>query len=158
MSLMAYVTIFLMLLAIAALATEILLPGIEIFGVAGVILLLASAVLAVLFMPFGWFVVGGQVVILWLFLNYFIRKIREKQLQVKIILRDTLAEDTPVNLTEFIGKTGKTVTSLRPYGEAEFVGTRLEVSSGGPLIPQGKQVRAIAIRESKLVVKEDILN
>ena len=70
-----------------------------------------------------------------------------------IILRDTLSEDSSHNLAGFIGKTGIAATSLRPYGEAEFGGVRIEVSSGGPLIEQGTAVRGKTVRENTLIVE-----
>ncbi|MCL2674403.1 MAG: hypothetical protein FWE92_03635 [Defluviitaleaceae bacterium] len=150
---MVELTIFLFFVAIVAFAVELWMPGSEIFGITGAIAMVISAVLAVLFVPFGALLVLGQAVILGLFLRYFIRQIRQRQLQGKIILYDTLKEDKPYNLADFIGKTGVTATSLRPYGEAEFHGVRIEVSSGGPLIEQGTKVRGTAVRESKLIVE-----
>jgi len=151
---MVQLTIFLLVLAIAALLIEVF-TGTEVFGVIGIIGLVVSAVMAVLFVPGGWFVVVGQVVILGFFVRFFIRHIQKKQLQGKIVLRDTLAEDIPEHeLRSLIGKTGVAKTTLRPYGEAEFDGVRIEVSSGGPLIEQGAKVQATTVRESKLVVRE----
>ena len=150
---MVELTIFLFVVAVVAFIVELIIPGSEVFGISGAIAMLISAVLAVLFVPFGWFIVVGQAIILGLFLRYFIRQIKQMQLQEKIILYDTLEEDKPYDLSSFIGASGVTATSLRPYGEADFGGTRIEVSSGGPLIEQGTKVRATAVRESKLIVE-----
>ncbi|MCL2617041.1 MAG: hypothetical protein FWD96_05295 [Defluviitaleaceae bacterium] len=149
---MVQLTIFLLVLAVIALVAEMFVPGMEIFGVVGGIALLVSAVLAVLFVPGGWFIVAGQVVVFGFFLRYFVKHIRQRQLQGRIILNENLAEDVSHDLAGLVGKPGVAVTTLRPYGEAEFDGVRIEVSSGGPLIEQGTRVRAIAIRESKLIV------
>ena len=149
---MVYLAGFLFVLAIAALVAEMFSPGTEIFGIFGIIALIVSAVLTVMFVPHGWFIVAGQVVILGLFLRFFIRQIRKRQLTGRIILNETLAEDVTHDLAGFVGKAGVAATMLRPYGEVEFDGVRLEVSSGGPLIEQGERVRAVAIRESKLIV------
>ena len=150
---MVELAILLFVVAMVAFMAELLMPGSEIFGITGLISLGFSAVLAVLFVPFGLLFVIGQAVIFALFLRFFIRQVRQRQLQGKIILHDTLTEDKPHNLADFIGKSGVTATSLRPYGEAEFDGVRVEVSSGGPLIEQGVKIRTIAVRESKLIVE-----
>jgi len=150
---MVELTILLFVVAMAAFVAELMMPGSEIFGITGLVSLAVSAILAVLFVPFGWFIVIGQAVIFGLFLRFFIRQIRQRQLQGKIILHDTLTEDKPHDLAAFIGKSGVTATSLRPYGEAEFDGVRIEVSSGSSLIEKGIKVRGIAVRESKLIVE-----
>ena len=147
-------TILLLALAMLLMFAE-LFTGTEVFGAVGIIALIVSAIIAVLFVPGGWFIVGGQVVLLVVFVRFAIRQVRKKQLSGRIILHDTLTQDIPRHqLDDLLGKTGVTNTSLRPYGEADFDGVRLEVSSGGPLISQGTRVRAVAIRESRIVVEE----
>ncbi|MCL2618412.1 MAG: NfeD family protein [Defluviitaleaceae bacterium] len=151
---MVQMTVLLLVLAIAALVAEIY-TGTEIFGALGVVMLVVSAVMAVLFVPGGWFIVAGQVAVLALFVKLSVKHIREKQLQGKLILRDTLAEDLPEQeLRAMIGKRGIAMTMLRPYGEAEFDGLRIEVSTGGPMIEQGAKIIATTVRESKLIVQE----
>ena len=151
---MVYLTVFLLALAVVALLVEMFMPGTEIFGIVGVIALLVSAVLAVMFVPGGWLIVAGQAVVLALFVRFLVRYIQRRQLQGRIIMTETLAEDIPAHeLAGFVGKEGTTATALRPYGEAYFDGVRLEVSSGGPMIEKGTKVRAAAIRESKLIVR-----
>ena len=151
---MVQLTVFLLVLAIVALLTEMFVPGSEVFGIVGVITLIVSAVLAVMFVPGGWFIVAGQVIVFGFFARFFVKQIKRKQLQGKIILNETLAEDMSTHeLQTFVGKAGITATPLRPYGEADFDGVRIEVSSGGPMIEKGKNVRVTAIRESKLIVR-----
>ncbi|MCL2852301.1 MAG: NfeD family protein [Defluviitaleaceae bacterium] len=151
---MVHLTVFLLVLAVVALLAEMFVPGTEVFGVVGFIALVVSAVLAVVFVPGGWFIVAGQVVLLACFARFFVRLIQRKQLQGKVILNETLSEDVPAHdMSGFVGKEGITATALRPYGEADFEGARMEVSSGGPMIEKGTKVRAVAIRESKLIVR-----
>ena len=151
---MVHLTVFLLVLAVVALLVEIFMPGTEVFGVVGIIALLVSAVLAVMFVPGGWFIVAGQAAALALFVRFFVRQIKKKQLQGKIILNETLAEDLPAyELGGFVGKEGVTATVLRPYGEVDFDGVRIEASSGGLMIEKGTRVRAAAIRDSRLIVR-----
>jgi membrane-bound ClpP family serine protease len=130
------------------------LPGVEIFGIAGIILLVVSAVLAILFVPGGWLIVAGQGVIVAGFVFYMMRFMRQKQLQGKLIMNEALAEDVPefVDLTQFMGKEGRTLTALRPQGEADFNGVRLPVSSNGPMMDTGTKIRVVDTRGHKIVV------
>jgi len=64
-----------------------------------------------------------------------------------------LAEDLPpLDLASLVGKEGKTMTLLRPYGEVDFNGVRIEVSSNGPMIERGSRVRVIETQANKVVV------
>lgn len=56
--------------------------------------------------------------------------------------------------TLFLGKTGKTLTSLRPSGKAEISGKTLDVISDGKMIPAGANVQVIHVEGIKIIVKE----
>jgi len=158
---MLQLCIVLLVIGVVAILLELLMPGFDSFisGVIGLVALAASAVLALIFVPGGWvFVVIALAVIL--FGGYVMfMYIRKKQLQGKIILNDTLAEDLPeIDVTSLMGKKGITVSQLRPYGEVDFDGIKVEVSSDGQLIDRGKSVRVIDVRSNKVVVEETKAN
>ena len=154
---MAQLAIALLVLGIVALVIEMILPGGEVFAIFGVIALLVSSVLAVMFINHGWIIVAGVAVCLVAFVCYMYNYLHRKQLQGRLILSDRLAEDVTrfVDLNQFVGKEGKTLTALRPYGDADFAGQRLEVSSDGVIIAQGTTIRATHadLLENKLVVR-----
>ena len=143
---MAQLAIVLLVLGIVALAIEMILPGGEIFAIIGAIALVVASVLAVIFIQGGWFIVAGVAVILVAFVCYMYTYMHRKQLQGRLILSDHLAEDISqvMDFDKLLGKEGKTVSLLRPYGEADFEGMRLEVSSEGAMIPEGTRVRVTA--------------
>ena len=151
---MLHLCVFLLVLGIIFLLLEAWLPGVEFFAIAGIVALVISAVLAVLFVPGGWFIVAGQGAVIGGFVYFMVRYMRRKQLQGRLILSETLAEDVSdvVDLNRFLGKEGKTLTRLRPYGEADFNGICLEVSSSGPMIEVGTRVRVTEVQQNKLVV------
>jgi len=152
---MLHLCIILIVIGILAIILELLMPGFDSFisGIIGVVALVASSVLAVLFVPGGWLVVALNFSVISFAAIMFSIFIRRKQIQGRIILSDALAEDTPhVNLLDLVGQEGKTISSLRPYGEAEFNGVRVEVRSGGSIIQSGTQVRVIDIQANNVIV------
>ncbi|MCM8795915.1 MAG: ATP-dependent Clp protease proteolytic subunit [Candidatus Omnitrophica bacterium] len=53
-----------------------------------------------------------------------------------------------------LGKTGKTLSSLRPSGRAEIEGETFDVISEGKFIEEGKVIKVIKVEGNKIVVKE----
>lgn len=145
--------IALLILGIVFLLLEMWLPGMEFFALAGIGSLIISAVLAVMFVPGGWFIVAGQGVIVAGFLVHMYRFMKRKQLQGKLILSENLDVPSSVDVSYLVGREGKTLTSLRPYGEADFNGTRLEVASYGPMIGKGVKVLVTGVEARKVVVR-----
>jgi membrane-bound serine protease (ClpP class) len=54
----------------------------------------------------------------------------------------------------YLGKVGKTVTSLRPAGKANFAGCSLDVSSEGDFIEKDKEVVVVKVEGNKIIVRE----
>jgi membrane-bound ClpP family serine protease len=68
---------------------------------------------------------------------------------------DTLATmPTNLELEQLRGRYGKTVSSLRPSGVAEFDGKRVDVMSEGSMIDPGHWVRVIDVRAGNVLVRE----
>ena len=63
-------------------------------------------------------------------------------------------EAPQVDVKGFVGREGKTVTLLRPSGDVDFNGVRMQVSSDGPFIEKGVKVRVIETHGNKIVVRE----
>ena len=150
-------SIILLVVGILAILLELLMPGFDSFicGIVGILSLIASAVLAVMFVPGGWLIVGLNVTVLVLAAYFVVTYVRRKQLHGKIVLSENLAEDLPaLDLSGLVGKEGKTVTLLRPYGEADFNGVRVEVSSNGQMIERGAKVRVIETQANKVIVSQ----
>jgi len=147
--------VVLLVVGVLAILLELLMPGFDGFvsGVIGVLALVASAILAVLFIPGAWFFVAINVSVLVVAVGVFYTYIKRKQLHGKIILSDALADDLPaIDLNGLVGKEGKTMTLLRPYGEADFNGVRVEVSSNGSLIERGVKVKVVEAQPGKVIV------
>lgn len=150
---MVELTIALLALGIIFLTIEMWLPGMEISAIVGILSLIASGILAVMFVPNGWLIVAGQVVIVSGFLVHMYRFMKRKQLQGKLILSENLEAPPTQDTSHLVGREGKTVTALRPRGEADFNGFRIEVASYGPMISSGTIVRVVEIDAGKVVVR-----
>jgi membrane-bound serine protease (ClpP class) len=136
------------------LVAEMFISGFGVLGVSGIALTVAAAVLAVLYVPYGWIIVLAEAALLAAILFMLVKFIKRRQLQGKLFMKDTLEEDVPQidNLESFVGKTGLTKTALRPFGDADFNGPSVEVMSDGPYIEKGIKVKVAEIRQSRIVV------
>jgi len=149
------ICIFLLVVGILAIVLEMLMPGFDAFisGIVGILALVASAVLAVI--AGYWFLVALTVVTLGILVFLLFTFIKRKQFHGKIMLTENLSEDLPeIDLSSLVGKEGKTMTSLRPYGEADFNGVRVEVCSEGSMIERGAKIVVIETHANKVIVKE----
>lgn len=77
----------------------------------------------------------------------------------KIILSDSTSTDkgyvSNVNRLELVGKTGITMTPLRPAGTMTINDERLDVVSEGGYIDKGIKVKIIKVEGSRIVVRVD---
>ena len=142
-------------LGIICLIIEMFFPDFGICGIIGLISLVVAAVLAVMHVPFGWLFVAVEVLLLAAVICFFFRYVRKKQLQGRLFMTETLAEDAPFvdDLGSFVGREGISVTSLRPFGKADFAGRQLDVVSEGQYIERGIRVKAVKVQDGKVFVR-----
>lgn len=55
---------------------------------------------------------------------------------------------------EYLGQVGSAITDLRPSGIVELMGRRVDVITAGEYIAQGRQVRVVSVRGSRVEVRE----
>lgn len=150
---MLELAILLLVIGILAIVLELLMPGFDGFisGIVGILALIASGVLALI--QGYWFFVAITVVVLATMIFMLFQFIRRKQFHGKIVLTENLGEDLPdIDLSGLVGKEGKTTTILRPYGEADIGGVRIEVCSDGAMIDRGANVKVIETKANKVIV------
>ena len=152
---MTNLVIFLMVVGVLAILLEIIMPGFDSFisGIVGVLALVAAAILTVIYVEGGVILVGINLTVLFLGCYFMYMFFKRKQFQSRIFLNENLAEDLPaIDLSSLMGKEGKVVAALRPYGEVDFNGVRVEVSSNGPLVDKGVRVKVTETHANKVVV------
>jgi len=142
------------IMGVGLVIVEALMPGFGIFGIGGFAALLASTV--IIFIEYGLlaFLVAIFVLIVLFFLLILLMK--KSGVYKKVILtekQDTQDFDEST-IADLVGKKGKTMTQLRPYGKAKFEDREVDVFSEGGFIEKQKDVQVIRINGKNVTVKE----
>lgn len=157
-AIMLNVAVVLLIIGTLALLLELLVPGFDGFicGIIGIVALMTAAVLTIIFHDYWWIILGIGVMALGLIGGLVYNFVTKRQLQGRVILNDTLAEDADAvgDLSAMVGREGTAVSILRPYGEADFNGIRMEVSSTGPMVERGAKIRVLETQGTKIIVSE----
>lgn len=153
---MIYIALAFLIIGAALFVTEMFIPGFGVCGMIGTILVVVSAIITVAYVPFGLFIVAGEVVVMGFVLLSLVKYIRKKQLYGKLVLDESLEfDDNPGgDLQFYIGKEGVVLTPLKPVGNADFNGAVLEVYSEGRYIPENKRVQVVDVLKQKVIVKQ----
>lgn len=137
---------------------EIFFPGFGIFGVLGIAAITGSMVLAsystvniLLSILIALFI---TVIASVLFFKYFGYKGPLKKMILTNATTSELGYISNETRQELVGKVGYAQTMLRPSGTAIIEAERLDVVSEGEYIGQGKNVKIIATRGSRIIVRE----
>ena len=70
-----------------------------------------------------------------------------------LILKETEAADAAATPEQWIGQEGVTVTSLRPAGQIDINGVRLNAASSGDFVPKGTTVLVTGMEGDHLVIR-----
>ena len=70
-----------------------------------------------------------------------------------LILKETEAADAAATPEQWIGQEGVTVTSLRPAGQIDINGVRLNAASSGDFIPKGTAILVTGTEGDHLVIR-----
>ena len=150
---MHVLVIVLVVIGVVAIFLELLMPGWDSYvGVfVGITAFVIAAAVAVIVLDNSRLFVGTLLALLLgggYGIYFFIKK---RQLHGHIIL--TEVDDAPqVDVSGFLGKEGRTITLLRPSGDVDFNGVRVQVSSDGPFIEKDTMVRVIETQANKIIV------
>ena len=149
------------IVGIGLLIVEMFMPGLGIPGISGAVLLVASVyftwtrhgMLAGLGLAAIELAVGGTAVALSL------RSASKGRLSKSpLVLKGGQTQSNGFiateDLTSFLGKTGLTITVLRPAGIADFDGERMNVVSAGDFIPKGAKVVIKEVEGARVLVEK----
>lgn len=154
-----YWMIGLFILGVLLLVIEIFIPGFGVFGVSGIICCILSimsafyntkqALISLIF------ALITSCFIIYLLLKYIIKTPALNKLILKTKQEKSKGYTTIYleDIKKFLGKSGITLTALRPSGMAVFDGKKLDVISKGEFIPEGKEVIITKVEGSKIIVK-----
>lgn len=157
-----WVTILLlMLLGFILLLIELfIIPGFGIAGIAGIAVLASSCYLAFTKSTSlwqGWVALLGILIIIIIFVKLFPMSRTWKKLQLSI--RETGQagfNSAPTRELEGLaGKTGVSLTMLRPAGTAKIEGKRVDVITEGIFVPKDTKITVVAVKANKVIVRKE---
>ena len=151
------VHIVLFTLGIIFMVTEFFEPGIGIFGIVGIILMIIDIfILAENFVQ-GLILFAALAIIVLLFVLVLLLLASKGMLPKKLVLSEATDNESgyvasaKVPLKE--GDEGITVTELRPAGKAAFGEKKYDVVSDGEFVENGVAVKVLSVIGSKITVK-----
>jgi len=150
-------SLFLYLLGLVLICLEIFVPG-GILGIIGFLLIMGSIWIA--FIRLGrvggsYFLVGSLALAM-LSVYAVMRFGTKTRLSRKLFLQSTEEgfESTSENLDYLEGKTGISITTLRPSGKALINGRKVNVVTEGLFIPKGRRLKVVVAEGNRVVVRE----
>ncbi len=152
-----YWVLALFVFGIALLLFEAFMPGLGVFGAAGLISTLASIVLAAVSVQTGMVMLLIAMALSAVFAVFAFRYFAGRGALRHIILSDEESADlgyvAPLNQQELTGQEGVAVTSLRPSGTASIKGRRIDVVSEGSFIPVGEKLIVDRVEGVRVIVR-----
>jgi membrane-bound ClpP family serine protease len=148
------IIIALLLTGLALIIIELIfIPGTTIVGLLGFIF---SAVgIVITFRHFGsnigYYVLLGTLVISLVALFYSFRSGSWSKFSLKTSMENKVNEGILASL--HIGDEGKTISTLRPIGKAEFENKQYEVKTTGDYVENGTRIRITQIQSNQVVVE-----
>jgi membrane-bound serine protease (ClpP class) len=136
---------------------EVYMPGMGIFGLGGILCILAS-----FFLTLGGnldalnLMAVSMVAAVAIFL-LIVRKLPSSRLWERLVLKD--AETTTAGFVsgddyqQYLGRTGTVLKILRPAGVVDIAGAHLDVVSEGQFIVAGTKVKVVSVNGNRIVVR-----
>ena len=143
----------LVVIGVLAIFLEMLMPGWDAYiGVfVGIIAFAVAAGVAINTIDGAIFFIGALAALLVVGGYGMFLFMRRRQFNSGMVLTDV--DDAPqVDVTGFVGMEGKAVTLMKPYGDVDFNGVRVQASSDGPFIEKGTKVRVTETQATKIIV------
>lgn len=147
-----------LMLGVFLMFLEIFIPGFGIAGASGIILVIIGIFLTAQTFMEGLVMFAILVLLIAILVAILIRSASKGKLSKILILNLSSKKEggysSTNDLTLMIGKTGTTITPLRPSGIASIDGQRLDVVSFGGYIDSKSQVKIVDVKGRRIVVEE----
>jgi len=142
---------------IVLLIVEMCSPGFGVAGVLGVLCLVADIFITAKTLAQGLIMAAIVAVIVAILAVVSITLVSRGKLPKTLMLQDAMDKDSGysggADLSRYLGKTGRTLTELRPSGAATLDGERVDVVSRGEFIEADTAVEVVEIGGNRIVVK-----
>ena len=146
--------VLLLIAAIVLLIVEAFIPNFGICGILGIVSFFGSAIITVIYVQNGIYIVLLEFVIFAVLLYLAFKFIFKRKFQNRVVLNETLQVSKPdVDLYELLGKEGVVTTPLKPTGFVDFNGTVIEACSEGAYINEHSRVKVIDRLNNKPIVR-----
>lgn len=149
--------IFLFVFGFVLLLIEAFIPGFGVIGAGGLICVSASIVLTAASTGLGikMLLISLAVSLLagYLAYQYFQRRGTLRRFVLSEAATREGGFSSTVDWSYLTGKTGRSVTPLRPAGIAEIGGSRFDVVSEGSFIPAGTDIKVVVVEGRRIVVR-----
>ena len=144
-----------LIIGIALWILEMFTPGLGVPALLGSISLIAAIVLSARSLSHALITLALILILLGVCAFFVFRAFSHGKLH-RIVLHESVDGDsTPLKgMADMIGREGVTLTTLRPAGDADFDGQRLDVVSEGAFIEKGSKVRIASIEGLRIIVKQ----
>lgn len=149
-------SVVLLIVGFVLMVIEMYIPGFGVCGITGGIMLIGGIIAARPTPLQALIMVVVLVALLCIVLSVSIHSASKGRFaKSKLVLNDVSVEHVQSeDLDYFVGKSGITLTVLRPAGMAEFDGVKLNVVSDGEFISSGAQVDVTRVDGNRIVVRK----
>jgi membrane-bound serine protease (ClpP class) len=151
-------SLLLFVVGIILIAIEIFMPGFGVFGILGAVSVIGSLALASIDIISGLKSIGIAALVTVVVLLILGRSLTKRGFWSKLVLQEAVSTDEgkaySQKKTELLGKTGVTLTQLRPAGTVKIGDRRYDVVSRGEFIENNKTVKVIDVEGTRIVVSE----
>lgn len=155
------IIISLIVLGVFLLALEVfVIPGFGVSGILGIAALVTGIFLVTDSLLEGLLFTGGALIVLGIIVYLSFRSPRTRRLWQKFTLSTRQTSKggyvaPKVQYETYLGRTGISLTQLRPAGTADFDGEHLDVVTEGGFIGHGTGIRVIAVEGTRIIVREE---
>ena len=148
-----------LLAGIALLVVEMFTPGIGAPGIMGAIALVAAVVLRADSLASALITIVIVLVILGVCGAFIIRSFKKGRLQKsQFVLKESISSGSTeldsADMQALVGKRGVCLNTLRPSGNADIDGKKVDVVSEGEFINKGSMVEVVRVEGVRVLVKE----
>lgn len=154
----SWVEILLFVVGVGLLVFEVFLPGFGVFGIAGILCILASFyfVLGANAAALNWLAVSivAALAIFALIIRYLPSNPAWNLFVLKEKQENSEGYSGTPDMTRYLGLEGKALTKLRPAGIALIEGARVDVVTSGEYIDAGAQISVYKVEGNKVFVQE----
>jgi membrane-bound serine protease (ClpP class) len=154
-------TIICLIFGLLMLGVEMFTPGVGVAGASGLL-----ALIAVVVMQLGWgsprvalYIIAITLLIIILAIIWIIRSLQRGRLSKSFLVLKDQSDGTSVPeivtaKQELVGKSGTSITPLRPSGIADIEGRRVDVLAAGSFIEKSKQIIVVKAEGMHILVRE----